>query len=514
MRKHTRESRTGEGPTAVVAGPSLEKTGHFPAMKPDPTAPEPLPYDASPDPALNRRRAPRALRVERSGAEPVAVTLYPDRTYVFGRAPESSFVFPSDAVSRLHAQLRFNGEAWLYRDLNSSNGSHLVSRALQQGDDPRIGARPIAEGFDHVARPGDIILLSNGDSRLVFLDSLEGEPPSARPAVAEASAATRKLERAIDVCTQHRLPVFLLGPSGSGKTYVARTIHERARMEGLFVILNCGRLPQDPAQLASELLGHVAGAFTGAIGARKGKLLAADHGTLFLDEVESLPRAAQDFLIDVLEGTGSFAPFGASGEFKAPPPRFRLISASKAPLARSGLRPDLCQRLAAGDMIVLPGLEERREDIPRLVESFLAAMRDQQRVEAVLTDEALAFLQKASWPGEIRELESTVKVVVSRESAGQKLDGASPQRLVVGVEAIRNYLEQRAQGFGQLDASRLRDTLAPSSSSVRKRPVDLTSEELVQALQAHGGNKTRAAAALGIALNTFKAKLKAFGLAQ
>lgn len=509
MPKPKRKPLLRESTKSPVEGPSLAKTEIFQAGDLLLTAQIAGAESEASVPAERAYRAPRALRIERDGAEPLVVPLYPDRTYLFGRAPEASFVFPADAVSRLHAQLRFSDERWIFRDLNSLNGSHLLREPPSGSEDPRRGARVIGAGVEHPVRAGEIVLLANRHSRLVFIEELPEGIATVR-AGRSASAATERLARSIEVCARHRLPVFLLGPSGCGKTFVARTIHERARMQGHFVILNCGRLPHDPAQLASELLGHVRGAFTGAVSERKGKLRSADQGTLFLDEVESLPRPAQDFLIDVLEGTGSYAPFGASGEFRETPPRFRLMSASKAPLAPSGLRPDLCQRLAAGDMIVIPRLEERRQDIPHLIESFLDQLRAEQRIDADLTPEAGRFLQEATWQGQIRELESTVRVVVSREHASQQLDGTRPQKLIIGVEAVRDYLDQRKLGFGNAFESQELEEV--KSAGARKRPGDLTAGELQAALRRNGGNKTRAAASLGIALNTFKAKLRSLSL--
>ncbi len=400
----------------VTHGPSIHATQMVPnitvgRMPPDATESTPEPAGAPPP------TPPRALRIEREGIEPLVVTLYPDKTYVFGRAPESSFVFPSDAVSRLHAQLRFDGDAWMYRDLNSRNGSFLLSQPPPGDGDPREQARKIGANREHRARMGETVILGNGTSRLSFLDEVPADSAQTVSGLTRKSKATVALERQIEVCARHRLPVFLLGPSGCGKTFVARAIHDRSQLPGLFVILNCGRLPADAQALASELLGHVRGAYTGAVSERKGKIWSADGGTLFLDEVESLPRAAQDFLLDVLEGSGSYAPYGAPVAHREVPPRFRLISASKVSLRHSGLRPDLCQRLGAADVLLLPTLEDRRTDIPYLIEAFLEQLRGEQRIDAELTTEAVNFLQHAKWPGEVRErVFHAIRSLVPREA--------------------------------------------------------------------------------------------------
>ncbi len=510
------KKRTKKGSPALVElqasldGPSIEKTEIY--VKEEQLAARSAKVEVEKDKpgpdASDTYRSPKAVRIERDGAEPLVVSLHPDKVYVFGRAPESSVVFPSDAVSRLHAQLRFASGRWVCRDLNSSNGTYLVSTPVSTRGDPRRSALVVAPRRERSVQPGDTLLLANKESRLAFLEELpDASAVGSRPG-ARRSPATERMERSIEVCARHRLPVFLLGPSGCGKTFVARAIHDRARMQGHFVILNCGRLPQDSAQLASELLGHVRGAFTGAIQERKGQLWSADQGTLFLDEVESLPRAAQDFLIDVLEGSGSYDPYGSSPQFGDRPPRFRLISASKVPLGQSGLRPDLCQRLAAGDVFVLPTLEERRSDIPALAQSFVAQLHAEQRIDAELTPEALRFLQEARWPGEIRELQSTVKVVISRAHADQQIDGTHSEKLIVAVVGLRAYLQQRKVGWG--DRADGREAAAPVAPAVRRRPSDLTAELIRAALADHRGNKTQAADSLGIALNTFKSKLRQF----
>lgn len=432
--------------------------------------------------------APRAVRIERQGAEAYVLPLYPDRALVFGRGPECSVVFPSDATSRLHANLRFVDEHWLFRDLNSRNGSFLTT-----GDSLRtVGAK------EYRVRVGDELFLGNRDSKLTFLAAMPADV--AKPGEQATSAAAKKLEHQIKVCATHRLPVFLLGASGVGKTFVARQIHEKSKLPGQFVLLNCGRLPHDPAQLTSELLGHVKGAFTSAASDRVGRLWSADGGTLFLDEVESLPPIAQDFLLDVLDGSGNFLPYGAPLDARRPPPKVRLISASKVPLAQSKLRPDLCQRLAAGDVIALPSLADRTAEIPGLVDTFLAHLRDEQRINAHVTHDGLRFLQAQKWPGEIRELESTIKVVVSRAWAAFEVEGKTPAEISIDAEALRAYLQDRQIGFGET-------TSTPEPQS-RKRPADLSREDIERALAEHDGNKTRAAEALGIAVNTLKTRLR------
>ncbi|MDC0709082.1 sigma 54-interacting transcriptional regulator [Stigmatella sp. ncwal1] len=509
-----------------LSGPSLNRTTFIPI----PTSLQSPPGRESPfqSQVTTRReralrepapyREPKALRVQREGVPDLIVPLYPDRSYVFGRAPESTVVFAHDAVSRQHGRLAFREDhRWVYRDLNSRNRSFLGEAEFPFQGDEREYFQVMNASQDWIIEAGNVILLGNGRSRILLLAEVpDGLVAGARPEQA-GSAAAAQLERSINICARHQLPVFILGKSGTGKTFIAREIHSRNRLDGNFVNLNCGRLPQDASMLHSELLGHVKGAFTGAAFARVGKFYVANGGTLFLDEVEFLPPAAQDFLIDVLEGTGSLAPLGAAPDSREPPPRFRLISASKTPLQQTGLRPDLAQRLATGDVIILPTLEERRDDIPNLVEDFLHRLKTEQQYDARFTTDALAHLQQVDWPGQIRELETTVKAVVAREGAARAMDGMGASRMVITLEAVKAYLFQRRRGFGDSAAPLPAASEVPSALAstlpVRKRPSDLTEAELRAVLEKHQGNKTRAAQELGIALNTLKDRMKKLGLA-
>jgi DNA-binding NtrC family response regulator len=525
---------SGEGPKAEqegeapaqeegFSGPSLDRTAFIPLpVLSQPPPPRQVPTRLERAPQRPRPyREPKALRVQREGVPELIVPLYPDRSYVFGRAPESTVVFPLDALSRQHGRLSFREDhRWVYRDLNSRNHSFLGEAELPFSGDEREYFQTINASEGWVVEAGQAILLGNGRSRITLLAEVPAglvAGPSPRHG---GSPATAQLERSISICARHQLPVFILGKSGTGKTFLAREIHSRSGLDGNFVILNCGRLSQDANMLHSDLLGHVKGSYTGAAFARVGKFYLANGGTLFLDEVEFLPPAAQDFLIDILEGSGSLAPLGAAADSREPPPRFRLISASKTPLQQTGLRPDLAQRLATGDVIILPALEDRREDIPNLVEDFLHRLKTEQQYDAEFNSDAIAYLQQVDWPGQIRELETTVKAVVARMAAARALDGVGSPRMMITLEAVKAYLSQRKLGFGASVAAPAPRAEMSSATvatvsvpAVRKRPGDLTEPEIRAVLEKHQGNKTRASQELGIALNTLKERMKKFGIA-
>lgn len=467
------------------------------------------------------REQPVAVRVHRTGQAPVEFVLDPSRSYLFGRAEDASWVFPDQAVSRIHARLDFAEGVWSFRDLESRNGSFMLLGGVATKEDPRADARRLRPNVDHLVRCDSVVLLANGDSQLEFLAAI---PEGVRSTRVEATSdAARRLNELLDRAALHRLPLVLLGPSGCGKTYAARSIHERAG-RGAFISVNCGRLPVDAAQLASELVGHVAGAFTGAARERRGRLWAADGGTLFLDEVESTPPMAQDFLLDLLEGSGDFAPLGVSGGDQRGRPDFRLISASKKQLAASGLRGDLCQRLAAGDVIALPTLADRRPDIPGLIDVFVVNAAKEQGRPVAVTPEAIEELVSRDWPGQVRELEATVRSVVTRACLDHRAFTSPGERLVIGVERFREYLRDRETVVGSpalghrapaptgqflaLSAAEHREADGLTLPLPRRRPADLTKEEVQRVLVECGGNKTHAAERLGIAINTLKAKLK------
>jgi DNA-binding NtrC family response regulator len=305
--------------------------------------------------------------------------------------------------------------------------------------------------------------------------------------------------------------VVLFGPSGSGKTFLAQRIHELSGRKGPYVELNCGRVPKDSTQFQSELLGHVKGAYTGAVIRRVGALFQADGGTLFLDEVESLPSEAQVFLLDLLEGKGELRPLGA--EKGQPRPNVRFICATKVPLDESPLREDLVNRLVRGHRIVIPTLAERREDIPLLVANILGVMNGETGVEATLTDGAMAYLAAQSWPGHVRQL---------KDALYSATDGHQGERVVLGAKPFEDYLAsekivrgKRKDRQAMVTEPRIEVHAAPPTAPMdapRKRPVDLTKKDIEQALRAAGGVMKRAAELLGCSPTTLREKRREFGL--
>src|SRR5437870_4713814 len=231
---------------------------------------------------------------------------------------------------------------------------------------------------------------------------------------ASAAAPVRPAE-ATDLDTRFRtaaksdISVLILGPTGSGKEVVARMIHELSRRSSAkFQAVNCAALPD--TLFESEIFGYEKGAFTGAHDRKPGRLELANDGTLFLDEIGDLSIMAQAKLLRVLEERR----FERLGGQKSISVDFRLISATNRPLeqfVRDGrFREDLYYRVNAF-AIRLPSLKERQVDIPVLAERFLArycAAQGMPLDSKTFSREALDSLVRYHWPGNIRELESTV----------------------------------------------------------------------------------------------------------
>ena len=219
------------------------------------------------------------------------------------------------------------------------------------------------------------------------------------------SPAIAAVRRAIAQCASSPISVIITGPSGSGKEVVARAIHNSGAQHcAPFVAVNCGAIPAE--LLESELFGHEKGSFTGATATRKGRLEEAHGGTIFLDEIGDMPFHMQVKLLRVLEErvvqrVGGSAPI---------PVDLRVISAThrdiEAAIDAERFREDLYYRLAVFP-IALPALNERPEDVPLLIEHFLAQATDTPPVE--FDSYALRLLEDHSWPGNVRELRNLVQ---------------------------------------------------------------------------------------------------------
>lgn len=209
----------------------------------------------------------------------------------------------------------------------------------------------------------------------------------------------------VDRCAQVNLPVLLRGETGTGKDVVARAIHAKRAPGRTMVTLNCGAIAEKLAE--SELFGHRKGAFTGAVGDRKGAFERAGQGCVFLDEIGELDLGLQSKLLRVVE-TGQFLPIGANHELTC---QANLIAATHRPLhlwAQQGqFREDLLYRLNIL-AIDLPPLRERRADIPGLLKHFVGQAHLQLGTEIEVRSDAVRWAQSQPWPGNLRQLRNVV----------------------------------------------------------------------------------------------------------
>jgi two-component system, NtrC family, response regulator AtoC len=215
----------------------------------------------------------------------------------------------------------------------------------------------------------------------------------------------------VEAVADSRTTALMTGESGTGKSLLARAIHHRSpRRDKPFVEVSCGALPE--TLLESELFGHVRGAFTGAVADKPGRFLAADGGTIFLDEINSASPAMQVKLLRVLQER-QFEPVGATATISVD---VRVILASNVDLAQlvaeQKFRQDLFYRINVVS-IPLPSLRQRLGDIPLLAGHFLRKFRQETGREIIgFTDAAMAMLQRYQWPGNVRELENAVERAV------------------------------------------------------------------------------------------------------
>lgn len=450
-----------------------------------------------------RQRPVVAIRVHRKGEEPLVLSLKRARsTLLIGRGEGVECRLADHNISRIHGFLRGDDDVWSYVDVGAANGSYLME------GERRLRLEP---GLPHLLVVGVDIHLAR-DNRIEPLDAL----PRSKVNAGTRSTAGLEFEGLLQATAPSKLPVFLLGPSGSGKTWAARTLHELGRKEKPFVALNCARLPLDPVQLQSTLIGHVKGAFTGADRDHVGAFFEAAGGTLFLDEVESLSPVAQGFLLDLLEESGQLRKLGSQQVLGRPD--VRIVSASKADLRRSALRNDLCYRLAAGEVIRVPRLGERREDIPGLIAGFVKAEHAEDKV--AFSADAARVLVDAPWTGEVRELEGTVKLLIDRavRSGSGLIDADDVRRRLRSLDLAHGFEPAGAFDDDDMTAQDLRRPTSifnrPAETMVPKdrNPRRLSRADVVAALEATGGNIERAARRVGCVRNTLTKKMDEFGI--
>jgi transcriptional regulator with GAF, ATPase, and Fis domain len=237
-----------------------------------------------------------------------------------------------------------------------------------------------------------------------------------------ASPAMQVMFDLLERVVKSDVAVLIQGETGTGKELVAKALHEYGPRKGKpFLAENCAAVPAD--LLESELFGHKRGSFTGAIADRPGHFVAADGGTVFLDEIGDMPLAMQSKLLRVLQ-EGEVRPVGSN---KVVHVDVRIVAASnkdlRAMCRNATFREDLYFRLAVVT-IQLPPLRERKGDVRHLVRFFLERVKLEMNREARLDEEALTLLERWRWPGNVRELENEIRRAVALSASGS-IDAAA-----------------------------------------------------------------------------------------
>ena len=309
------------------------------------------------------------------------------------------------------------------------------------------------------------------------------------------SEIMRAVRQKVEKVAGTNVPVLIQGESGTGKEVLARLIHHLSpRAEGPFVKVNCAAIPG--TLLESELFGYRKGAFTGAYNTKPGRVEMANGGTLFLDEIGELDSSLQAKLLQVLQD-GQFTAIGDQEEKRV---ETRVICATNRRLEdeieAGRFRADLFYRINVIS-VHLPRLRDRREDIPGLVEYFLAQFNTRfQRNAPPPSRELLQMFQDSDWPGNIRELENRVaRYVILGSEEAFRTESAPPRPVSLPFEIPEN---------GTIPLKRI------AKQAVREMEREL----ILKVLQANHWNRRKAAQQLAISYRALIYKIREAGLSQ
>jgi two-component system nitrogen regulation response regulator GlnG len=376
--------------------------------------------------------------------------------------------------------------------------------------------------FEYLPKPFDIGNLVATVQR--SLTSRRRESGSTRPGLAEEqlpiigrSPAMQEIYRVIARLMSTDLTVLIFGESGTGKELVARALHDFGKRKGgPFVAVNMAAIPRE--LIESELFGHEKGSFTGANARRIGRFEQAEGGTLFLDEIGDMPLEAQTRLLRVLQ-QGEFVPVGGHHPVRT---NVRIVAASHRDLrlmATQGLfREDLFYRLNVVP-IRLPALRERPDDVPALVQHFLAKAASEGLALKTLNPEAMVRLKAHTWPGNVRELENLVRrlgVLYAEDTIGEdvialELEQARPQASSSAEQPLDDNLSGTVDRY--LDRYfKAHDGGLPPPGIYDRLLREIERPLISRTLVATRGNQLKAADILGLNRNTLRKKIRSLDI--
>ncbi len=350
-----------------------------------------------------------------------------------------------------------------------------------------------AGAFDFLTKPVDLARLRELVSTALRLRDSQTEPgPQAQDPILGISPPIERLRNQIGKLARSQAPLYISGESGSGKELVARRIHALSpRAEQPFVPVNCGAIPSE--LMESEFFGHRKGSFSGAVADKPGLFQAANHGTLFLDEVADLPMAMQVKLLRAIQEKAVRA-VGSQHEEAVD---VRLLCATHKDLAnevaQGRFRQDLFYRINVIELQV-PPLRARREDLPLLVRSILSRLAERaNRPAPAVTEAGMERLLNYRFPGNVRELENALERAFTL-CEGQQIDAND-----LWLSACPSAAQDDTPDFSQID--HLEDYLD-----------NIERQAITQALEETRWNKTAAAKRLGLTFRSLRYRLKKLGL--
>jgi transcriptional regulator with GAF, ATPase, and Fis domain len=444
------------------------------------------------------------------------VPLPAEGSVLVGREEGLDLTIAHASVSRRHARIH-GGAPPRIEDLGSTNGTRVMKRRLAPGEIAPLSAGTVVEIGDILA------LVQRGRGAEPGVPARAGAG-ARRSAVALRDPRMGEIYSLAGVIGQSPLPLLILGETGVGKDVYAAAVHTASARSGRPLLrLNCAALPE--SILEGELFGYEKGAFTGAGHAKPGLLEAADGGAVFLDEVGELTLATQAKLLRVLED-GEFLRLGS-----VKPRRIdiRILAATNRDLqvmAREGtFRADLYYRLA-GVEVEIPPLRQRPDDIDVLADHFVeAACAALGRRAAVLSDAARDKLRRYPWPGNIRELRNAIEravlfstgacigpehIALSDGAAEREEESTPPpatQRSPLLISAMPTPVPARPPA--DVPAQ---EAPGPATQNFYSEKRRAERQAILDALERCSGNRSRAAALLGMPRRTFVKRLGEYGI--
>lgn len=355
-------------------------------------------------------------------------------------------------------------------------------------NDVRTAVKSIQLGaFDYITKPinpDELLMVIKG-----LLEKQESKNTENKDLIKGKSDVSDKLYEHIDLVAQTDMSVIIQGESGTGKEFAARTLHAQSKRKTKpFIAIDCGALSKDLA--ASELFGHVKGAFTGAINDKKGQFEIANGGTLFLDEIGNLSYEVQIKLLRALQER-VIQPIGSNKQINVD---VRIIVATNDELnntMKTGeFREDLYHRLNEFK-IIIPPLRERGKDLELFINHFVGlANKELSRNVGEIAPDAKALLLKYDWPGNLRELRNVIKRMVLLSPSGVATIDSLPEEMTIAVDQIQ----------------------LPNSSDLKAINEVNEKNLIIEMLSKAKHNKSKAAKLLNIDRKTLYSKMEKYGI--